>query len=140
MNTFRVYILHVIGLIMSNFPRPCIYPNCKNVTTNGYCSEHESYRPVREPRKSKRRFYNSEWEKARIAFLMAHPFCAECKRNGRDTIATVVDHIQPHKGDLKLFWNQRNWQPLCTSCHNKKTAREDKGYWNVDDAIRKNGM
>jgi 5-methylcytosine-specific restriction endonuclease McrA len=29
----------------------------------------------------------------------------------------VVDHIQPHRGDQRLFWDRRNWQPLCRTCH-----------------------
>ena len=39
--------------------------------------------------------------------------------------ATVVDHIIPHRGDQKLFWDQNNWQALCKSCHDKKTLTED---------------
>ena len=37
----------------------------------------------------------------------------------------VVDHIIPHRGDQKLFWDQNNWQSLCKSCHDKKTLTED---------------
>ena len=29
----------------------------------------------------------------------------------------------PHRGDMKLFWDESNWQPLCESCHNQKTGR-----------------
>ncbi|WP_144469068.1 HNH endonuclease signature motif containing protein, partial [Bacillus pumilus] len=36
----------------------------------------------------------------------------------------------PHKGDKKLFWDSSNWQPLCASCHNRKTAKEDGGFGN----------
>jgi 5-methylcytosine-specific restriction protein A len=36
----------------------------------------------------------------------------------------VVDHIIPHKGDKKLFWSRDNWQSLCLSCHNRKSATE----------------
>ncbi|WP_085981300.1 MULTISPECIES: HNH endonuclease signature motif containing protein [unclassified Paenibacillus] len=42
--------------------------------------------------------------------------------------ATVVDHITPHKGDMGLFWDQGNWQPLCATCHSIKTAKEDGGF------------
>ncbi|WP_369680053.1 HNH endonuclease [Brevibacillus laterosporus] len=28
-----------------------------------------------------------------------------------------------------MFWDRKNWQPLCESCHNRKTAREDRGAW-----------
>jgi len=44
-------------------------------------------------------------------------------------LATVVDHISPHKGDSDLFWDRANWQSLCESCHNRKTASEDMGRW-----------
>lgn len=38
----------------------------------------------------------------------------------------VVDHIKPHRGDQKLFWDRRNWQPLCEHHHNVKTMTEDR--------------
>jgi 5-methylcytosine-specific restriction protein A len=44
--------------------------------------------------------------------------------------AIVVDHIIPHKGNYKLFWDKSNWQSLCKSCHDKKTAREDGAFGN----------
>ncbi|WP_343040029.1 HNH endonuclease signature motif containing protein [Methylocystis heyeri] len=40
--------------------------------------------------------------------------------------ATVVDHITPHKGDIKLFWDRKNWQPLCEPCHNSRKQREER--------------
>jgi len=61
---------------------------------------------------------------------MVHPLCEECKRNGRLTPAVVVDHIIPHKGNRELFWNEKNWQALCKSCHDRKTAKEDGGFGN----------
>jgi 5-methylcytosine-specific restriction protein A len=42
----------------------------------------------------------------------------------------VVDHIIPHKGDKDLFWDSNNWQPLCKTCHDEKTAREDGAFGN----------
>jgi len=39
--------------------------------------------------------------------------------------ATVVDHIEPHKGDEELFYDINNLQSLCKSCHDRKTAKED---------------
>ncbi|WP_456297628.1 HNH endonuclease signature motif containing protein [Kineothrix alysoides] len=48
------------------------------------------------------------------------------KRNPpRYVKATVVDHVIPHRGDPILFWDKRNWQPLCKTCHDKKTWNED---------------
>ena len=40
--------------------------------------------------------------------------------------ATVVDHIVPHRGDPKLFWDTDNWQALCKQCHDHKTMTEDR--------------
>ena len=41
-------------------------------------------------------------------------------------LTTVVDHIIPHRGDQKLFWDRSNWQPLCEHHHNVKTMTEDR--------------
>lgn len=45
--------------------------------------------------------------------------------NGRYVRATVVDHIKPHRGDQRLFWDEDNWQALCKECHDRKTLTED---------------
>ena len=68
------------------------------------------------------RGYDGRWRKARAAFLRRNPLCVECMRKGVLTPATVVDHIIPHRGDKELFWNEENWQPLCKSCHDRKTG------------------
>ena len=68
------------------------------------------------------RGYNARWRRERAAFLRCHPLCAECQKEGRLTPATVVDHIIPHRGDQRLFWDESNWQPLCEYHHNKKTG------------------
>jgi 5-methylcytosine-specific restriction protein A len=40
-------------------------------------------------------------------------------------LASVVDHIQPvTQGGA--FWVETNWQPLCASCHSKKTQADRK--------------
>ena len=75
------------------------------------------------PRKgSAQRGYGSRWQRARDAFLMRFPLCVHCEGSGRVTAATDVDHVVPHRGDDSLFWRESNWQPLCKSCHSRKTA------------------
>lgn len=71
------------------------------------------------------RLVHFRWNKARRVFLAAHPLCEECLKEGRYTKATVVDHIIPHRGDPKLFWDESNWQALCKKCHDKKTGKYD---------------
>lgn len=72
---------------------------------------------------AQQRGYTSRWAKARATYLKHRPLCAEHERHGKVAAATVVDHITPHRGDQKLFWDQGNWQPLCKPCHDKKTGR-----------------
>lgn len=81
----------------------------------------------RERRAPWHAWYSTEaWKRASDAFKASNPLCAECERNGRMTLTQVTDHIKAHKGDLDLFWDQANWQPLCVACHNRKTALEEK--------------
>ena len=76
------------------------------------------------------RGYNNKWRKARFHYLQSHPLCVHCDAEGRVTPATDLDHIIPHKGDMSLFWDSHNWQPLCKSCHSRKTVLEDGGFGN----------
>lgn len=76
-------------------------------------------------RGSAARGYGYKWQKARERYLMDHPLCCYCQRDGIITAASVVDHIVPHKGDASLFWNEANWQPLCKPCHDSVKAKEE---------------
>jgi 5-methylcytosine-specific restriction enzyme A len=66
-----------------------------------------------------------KWRKARAGYLAQHPTCARC-----GDIATVVDHIKLRNGNMTLFWDVHNWQPLCKPCHDCKTVKEDGGFEN----------
>ena len=103
--------------------RPCRYPGCPNLCEKGvYCLQHMEFSSDRMRGGADARGYNAEWRRARKAFLQKHPLCAECGKEGKLTPATVVDHIIPHRGDKRLFWDEHNWQPLCKSCHDQKTG------------------
>ena len=108
--------------------RVCNKPGCNRLTSESYCELHRrEYKPEDRP-SAYRRGYNSAWRKASKAYLIRHPFCVACLRNGIHNKATVVDHIRPHKGDRNLFWDKMNWQALCKRCHDRKTATEDGGF------------
>ena len=112
--------------------RPCLSSGCKDFASNkGYCDKHQSRVKQRDRDRgtAHQRGYDAEWKKHRDQFLLEHPLCVECRRKGYVMPATVVDHIIPHKGDKDLFWNKSNWQPLCETHHNIKTASEDRGAW-----------
>ena len=104
--------------------RPCRYPGCLHLCEKGiYCEEHSDYSADRLRGGAAARGYDARWRKARKAFLLRRPLCAECLKNSVLTPATVVDHIVPHRGDHALFWNEQNWQPLCKDCHDRKTGQ-----------------
>lgn len=110
-----------------NPPKSCFQPGCPNVTHKTYCDKH-SVKHSRIYDKSRgnaaARGYDYHWQKERTAHLMRNPLCIECMKSDKITAAIVVDHIIPHKGNMKLFWDQSNWQSLCVSCHNSKSAKE----------------
>lgn len=79
-----------------------------------------------------KRGYGRKWRKASKAYLREHPLCEcqECTASGRVVASECVDHIVPHKGDEKLFWDTENWQAMSNKHHARKTAREDGGFGN----------
>lgn len=121
--------------------KPCRHFGCGQLTEKSYCPNHKAiyYEKFQKRLKaqrerfdktrpsSRKRGYSSRWDKASRNFLHFNPLCAKCDSVGITTAAKEVDHIKPHKGDMELFWNADNWQPLCKSCHSKKTRRESRG-------------
>ena len=47
--------------------------------------------------------------------------------HNRRRIGLVVDHITPHRGDQRLFWDRANWQPLCHDHHDIVKQRQEQG-------------
>lgn len=70
----------------------------------------------------------SRWRQLRADQLRAEPFCRMCRHQGRRMIATVCDHVEPHKGNEVKFWNGP-FQSLCKSHHDAtKQAEEHRGF------------
>lgn len=117
--------------------RPCAMPQCPDFAVNaGYCDKHQDrIKKMDQARgNSHQRGYNHDWRKASKEYLAAHPLCVSCQKRNIIMPADVTDHITPHKGDKDKFWDQSNWQALCESCHNRKTASEDRGAWSPPSA------
>lgn len=136
-------------------PKPCRQQGCGVLVRDGggYCPAHK--RAVKKEVESRResstkRGYGYKWQQARAGHLRSHPFCVGHDRRGELVQATVVDHIVAHKlsealesGDAErivkaqeLFWDCSNWQSLCKTCHDEKTAREDGAFGNQRAAKR----
>jgi 5-methylcytosine-specific restriction enzyme A len=89
---------------------------CKKQATRERNRRHDANRPT-----ARQRGYSRAWERERDLWLAHHPDCNFCGKP-----ATLVDHIIAHKGDQSLFWDWRNWQSLCTTCHNRHKQRLER--------------
>ncbi|WP_245803095.1 HNH endonuclease [Acuticoccus yangtzensis] len=90
--------------------------------TGETCEHRRAYLKRRDQERgtARQRGYDSEWERARRAFLEQNPLCVRCGE-----AAVIVDHIVPHRGNTQLFWLRTNWQALCRRCHSSwKQSRE----------------
>jgi 5-methylcytosine-specific restriction endonuclease McrA len=77
-----------------------------------------------------RLYDTARWSRRARHQLRVEPFCRACAARGEVTVACVVDHIEPHKGDLNKFWLGA-LQSLCFDCHNgEKRFEENRGFSN----------
>jgi 5-methylcytosine-specific restriction protein A len=112
-------------------PRKCTNPRCAALHRGGGRCPACRKEVERKRGSPTARGYDYEWTKARKQFLVENPVCScgpSCCPKGCGQQATVVDHMIPHKGNMKLFWNQANWQPRAKECHDRKTATTDGGF------------
>lgn len=77
-------------------------------------------------------YCTTRWKKLRDAILQETPLCVLCGHLGRVVPATDVDHILPVKNGGEPF-DRANLQPLCHSCHSRKTATEDGAFGNYGE-------
>jgi 5-methylcytosine-specific restriction endonuclease McrA len=74
-----------------------------------------------------RRLYSTaRWRDLRWQVLTEAGFaCARCGWSTADTSKLVADHVAPHRGDLRRFWDRANLQCLCWTCHSRDKQREE---------------
>nr|DAV69013.1 MAG TPA: HNH endonuclease [Caudoviricetes sp.] len=127
----------------------CSYPGCHRPVARNekYCEQHQKAGLAREKKmvkdrealrlklkgNSSERGYGYRWQMLRNRFIAQHPYCEQCLKEGRITLATDVDHIIPHRGNVELLYDEKNLQSLCKACHSRKTASEDGGFGNPTD-------
>jgi len=82
--------------------------------------------------------YDWRWRQYSKQYRVENPLCVcdECKERVVPLPSEVVDHIKPHKGNIKLFWDETNHQAMAKVCHDKKTVREDGGFGNKPKTIK----
>ena len=79
----------------------------------------------REQKDRKSLYKTKAWHRIRWHQLQQHPLCAYCLKMGMTTPATIVDHIEPHRGDSVKFF-AGPFQSLCKQHHDSAKQREEK--------------
>jgi hypothetical protein len=70
---------------------------------------------------------SARWKRRRAEQLSREPFCAMClDQLAVYTVATVADHVEPHRGDAVKFWSGR-LQSLCASHHSRDKQLAERG-------------
>ncbi|MEP4195970.1 MAG: HNH endonuclease [Aliishimia sp.] len=78
--------------------------------------------------------YNTaRWQRLRLKILNRDLWM--CQETGvllvggkKKLNSAVVDHIKPHRGDMDLFWDERNLRSVCKKWHDQvKQSLEKRG-------------
>src|SRR4051812_815293 len=106
---------------------PCACsPTCPVLLPPGVsrCAPGMVQQEHQRPNYALRAWYRTkQWASVRAQVIHEEPCCRECSRSGLSVPTTEVDHIEPHRGDVVLFFLRSNLQGLCSTCHSRKTRR-----------------
>lgn len=77
--------------------------------------------------KMSRKWYASaRWKALRALQLAREPLCRfHWQASGVTVVATVADHVVPHREDARLFW-EGELQSLCATCHSSTKQRQER--------------
>lgn len=109
---------------------PCRQSGCRALVDRpGYCEQHkrEKHRGYNSSpkRQADQKFYKGRlWLAVRKQHLQNEPLCRTCRKVGKLTEATHVDHIIPRSIGGSEY-DETNLQSLCMSCHSSKTRIEE---------------
>lgn len=128
----RYYRYHTKQTNMpSKAKQPCKHQGCPKLVDSGYCDDHTIARP--DYRKSAHaRGYDHKWRRFRKLMIHAaikhHIHCKHCGYAFTSTSEIEIDHIVPLHISPGLKYEHTNLQPLCRSCHAKKTHEDTTKY------------
>ena len=72
-------------------------------------------------------YHTARWRRRRATQLRRFPLCRYCEAAGRIVAANIADHVIPHRGNWKLFF-EGELQSLCQSHHGStKQSAEKRG-------------
>jgi 5-methylcytosine-specific restriction protein A len=72
-------------------------------------------------------YKGKRWRRLRNTQLTKQPFCQCPEHEGRYVEADIVDHIKPHRGDLRLFYDPDNLQSMTKHCHDSYKQKLEGG-------------
>src|SRR5262245_47771108 len=73
-------------------------------------------REIKNNRPDAQWYTHARWRRRRVQQLQGQPLCGWCHDRGYIVAATVVHHVEPHRGDRMKFWNGP-LVSLCKRCH-----------------------
>lgn len=85
-------------------------------------------------------YKTARWRRLRKQQLARHPYCQCPHHKNEKVLAEVVDHIEPHKGDKRKFWNTRNLQSMTKSCHDSMKQSQERGGAGFDRGCGPDGL
>jgi 5-methylcytosine-specific restriction protein A len=90
------------------------------------CRKRRNAEADRARPSARQRGYDSKWERESKAFLALpqNRLCA-C---GCGRAADMVDHKIAPKGDMRLFWDRSNWQPMARGCNSRKAVLQEGAF------------
>ena len=98
-------------------------PSCQRLV-QGRCLWCRQARDDRRPNAATRGYCSDRWRRLRASKLQLDPRCSACGQR-----ATDVDHLQRVEGpDDPRFWDFKNLDSKCHSCHSRKTATQDSTF------------
>lgn len=94
-------------------------PNARTVQSSRSAKRYEQDRG----RLTYRRWYNTtRWRAKAADQLRREPLCRMCQREQITRAASICDHVTPHRGDERLFWEGET-QSLCKPHHDRDKQR-----------------
>lgn len=105
-------------------PRPA--PEIKARQVEDRREADRRYDAARRQRPWRAWYGTARWQGIRAGVLAEQPLCVMCDALGLVEPATVVDHVEPHRGDAGRFWSGP-FQALCASCHSRHKQRQEAG-------------
>lgn len=97
-------------------------PTVRNVPSSG--REHRD-----RPQPWRKWYKTAKWERLRQSTFLRDLYTCQMKGCGRiegNTSKLICDHIDPHRGDERKFFDPNNLQTLCLHCHNALKQKEEQ--------------